>query len=179
LAKTIGVDGVAFSNLSSWPKKEMRRCNKTFKEWDFNYEEQGLWNDPDLEKYLNKARIVSEKSGLEFHTPIHTKLVNESKNKEIKTVKDCSLAWTRAGITTDGNINVCCFAETRIGNIKNAENLEAIWNGKTAQDLRKYITQNKIHPLCKNGVCQYVQNMKQSQTTPKSIFQKLFSLGKY
>ncbi|WP_190303169.1 MULTISPECIES: SPASM domain-containing protein [Methylomonas] len=74
------------------------------------------------------------------------------------TVKDCHYPWTWMMVTANGAIRPCCFAQGELGNLNKAS-AEEIWNGKVAMELRQAIKSNKIHSVCRNAPCKFVQNM--------------------
>ncbi len=53
------------------------------------------------------------------------------KKKQIKTVKHCTLPWTWALITTDGDVRVCCFSNTSIGNLNQVNSIDDLWNSES------------------------------------------------
>lgn len=75
-----------------------------------------------------------------------------------ETVKDCHHPWTWMMVTADGLVKPCCFAPGSLGNLHEA-GPGAIWNGQTAMELRSFIRDNRIHRVCANAPCKYVQNM--------------------
>jgi radical SAM protein with 4Fe4S-binding SPASM domain len=77
----------------------------------------------------------------------------------METVKDCHYPWTWMMVTADGNVRPCCFASGSLGNL-NSASAEDIWNGSVAVELRKFIVKNKVHKICVNAPCKFVQNMK-------------------
>ena len=79
-----------------------------------------------------------------------------------ETVKDCNYPWTWMVVASDGRVLPCCFAQGPLGNINEAS-AEEIWNGAVAQDFRRHIKQDKLHPICNGAVCKYVENTKKTQ----------------
>ena len=77
----------------------------------------------------------------------------------VETVKDCHYPWTWMMVTADGAVRPCCFASESLGNLHD-KNIDQIWNGPTAIELRRYIKGNKIHKVCAAAPCKYVQNMQ-------------------
>ena len=75
-----------------------------------------------------------------------------------ETVKDCNYPWTWMMVTASGAVRPCCFCQTDLGNL-NTASVDAIWNGARAMELRAFIKADKIHPMCQNAPCKYVQNM--------------------
>lgn len=76
----------------------------------------------------------------------------------MKTVKDCNYPWTWLMVTSDGNCKPCCFAPGSLGNL-NDQSADEIWNGEIAIELRTFIKEDRLHPICNNAPCVYVQNM--------------------
>jgi len=77
----------------------------------------------------------------------------------IETVKDCTYPWTWMNVLADGSVKPCCFCRGNLGNLRNAS-ADEIWNGAIAIELRTFIKADRIHPMCENAPCTYVQNMK-------------------
>ena len=88
----------------------------------------------------------------------------------METVKDCSYPWTWMMVTADGAVKPCCFSSMPMGNL-NDSSAEDVWNGSAAIELRRYIKADKIHPICANAPCKYVQNTEllQKQAFGKTI----------
>ena len=75
-----------------------------------------------------------------------------------ETVKDCHYPWTWMMVTADGAVKPCCFAPGTLGNLSQASP-ESIWNGPTAVELRSFIRDDRIHPVCAGAPCKFVENM--------------------
>lgn len=76
-----------------------------------------------------------------------------------ESVKDCSNPWTWMMVTSDGTVKPCCFSSGNLGNLNEAT-AEAIWNGPIAVELRSFIKQNRIHPVCAGAPCKFVEGMR-------------------
>jgi hypothetical protein len=76
----------------------------------------------------------------------------------VETVKDCHYPWTWMVVTADGNVKPCCFALGALGNLHDSS-AEAVWNGPVAMELRAYIKEDRLHPVCGGAPCKFVQNM--------------------
>ena len=76
---------------------------------------------------------------------------------ETSPVRDCRYPWTWLHLSSDGSVRPCCFARGELGNLSKAPDVQTIWNGPVAVELRAYIKRNKIHPVCAGAVCKYVQ----------------------
>lgn len=76
-----------------------------------------------------------------------------------ETVKDCDYPWTWMMVTADGGVKPCCFASLPLGNLHDST-VENVWNGPAAIELRSFIKADKIHPICANAPCKFVQNMQ-------------------
>lgn len=74
------------------------------------------------------------------------------------TVRDCHYPWTWLMLTADGVLKPCCFASGSLGSL-HENSIDEIWNGPTAIELRTFILENRIHPVCTNAPCKFVQNM--------------------
>ena len=77
----------------------------------------------------------------------------------VETVKDCHYPWTWMMVTADGAVKPCCFSSASLGNLHDND-IDQVWNGATAIELRKYIKANRIHQVCAGAPCKYVQNMQ-------------------
>jgi MoaA/NifB/PqqE/SkfB family radical SAM enzyme len=84
----------------------------------------------------------------------------------VETVKDCSYPWTWMMVTAAGAVKPCCFCRGNLGNLRDA-GVEEIWNGPTAIELRTFIKANKVHPMCANAPCKFVQNMRNQEAQRK------------
>jgi len=65
-------------------------------------------------------------------------------------------------VTADGVVKPCCFAPGQLGNLHDAS-ADEIWNGPLAIELRSYIKTDRIHPICAEAPCKFVQNMQTIQ----------------
>jgi MoaA/NifB/PqqE/SkfB family radical SAM enzyme len=74
-----------------------------------------------------------------------------------ETPRDCHYPWTWMMVASDGGVKPCCYATGELGNLGEASP-DAIWNGPTAIELRSFILQDRVHPVCENAPCKFVQN---------------------
>jgi len=88
-----------------------------------------------------------------------------------ETVKDCNYPWTWMMVLANGSVKPCCFCRGDLGNLHTAS-ADAIWNGAEAIELRAFIKADKVHPMCENAPCRYVQNMKAQKLQRKESSQK-------
>jgi len=82
----------------------------------------------------------------------------------VETVKDCHYPWTWMVVTADGNVKPCCFAPGVLGNLHDST-ADQVWNGPLAMELRVYIKEDRIHPVCAGAPCKFIQNMPATITT--------------
>lgn len=75
-------------------------------------------------------------------------------------IRECRYPWTWLHMFSDGSVKPCCFATGELGNLSKVPDVQAIWNGPIAVQLRAYIKQNRIHPVCAGAVCKYVQGRR-------------------
>jgi MoaA/NifB/PqqE/SkfB family radical SAM enzyme len=61
-------------------------------------------------------------------------------------------------IVTTGDVRVCCWSNGSLGNLK-VSTIDEIWTGSLLTDLREHVKNNKVHYLCKNSACPYVQGL--------------------
>jgi radical SAM protein with 4Fe4S-binding SPASM domain len=76
-----------------------------------------------------------------------------------ETVKDCRYPWTWMLVLSDGRVLPCCFAKVALGNL-NEESAADIWNGSVAQELRGYVKEDRLHPVCDGAACRFAENTK-------------------
>jgi len=84
-----------------------------------------------------------------------------------ETVKDCTYPWTWMFVLANGAVKPCCFCRGNLGNLRKAS-ADAIWNGDVAIELRTFIKANKVHAMCENAPCVYVQNMLAQKNQQKN-----------
>lgn len=82
----------------------------------------------------------------------------------------CPFPWTRARITSEGKLAMCCFMradtdrpdrEAYLGNILD-QNFDAIWFGDIAQEIRQSVLDGKLHDRCDCSGCPH-RKERQSQ----------------
>lgn len=78
-----------------------------------------------------------------------------------ETVKDCHYPWTWMMVSADGAVKPCCFAPGVLGHIAPGTEPEAVWNGPAALELRSFMRDDRVHPICAGAPCKFVQNMAQ------------------
>ncbi len=71
-------------------------------------------------------------------------------------IKDCKHPWENLQILATGEIRVCCWSVLPLANL-NKNSLDEVWHGKTLDELREFVKSNKLHPVCNNAPCPYVQ----------------------
>ena len=75
----------------------------------------------------------------------------------VERIEHCIAPWTTLAIDDNGETRPCCLAKRGIGNIRHA-GLDAVWNGPVVQELRWFIKQGLIHPVCRDADCPFVKN---------------------
>lgn len=75
------------------------------------------------------------------------------------TVNDCVEAWTTLQILSNGDVRPCCWCSGNIGNL-NMSTIDEIFNGNIVNELRRYIKEGKIHSMCINSPCKYIQGFE-------------------
>ena len=83
---------------------------------------------------------------------------------KFETIKDCINPWIWCLVDFKGNVRPCCLARRSVGSLKDGYTLEEIWYGETMKSLRRSIVQGKIHPICQEAGCSYVQNQVKTGT---------------
>jgi MoaA/NifB/PqqE/SkfB family radical SAM enzyme len=71
-------------------------------------------------------------------------------------ISDCRHPWDNLQILTTGDVRVCCWSNKPVGNL-NKNSLDEIWNGDEMKILRESVENDKVHDLCKNAACPYIQ----------------------
>lgn len=71
-------------------------------------------------------------------------------------IKDCKHPWENLQILSTGEIRVCCWSAFPIGNI-NESTIDEVWTGSLLSEVREYVKNNKLHYICENSSCPYVQ----------------------
>ena len=174
LSVELGAAVVQLWHLNRWTDTEMQQYVVERDGWVFDYQNEGLWNYPALSNdWLRKAEVLARSRGIPLHFGMDTPVYFDEQGKETlpeketlsETVKDCDFPWTAMQVTSDGSLKVCCFSGV-LGNLNNSS-AEDIWNSPTAIELRKFIKADKIHPLCTNAPCKFVQNMPEHKPEPK------------
>ena len=72
------------------------------------------------------------------------------------SVNKCHYPWTWLLVSSNGDAKPCCFSPGSIGNL-NDSSAEEIWNGKKIIELRSYMKENRLHPICAGSPCQYIK----------------------
>lgn len=75
------------------------------------------------------------------------------------SIKDCKEPWESIQILSNGNVRPCCWCSGIIGNL-NSSSIDDIFNGKVVNELREYMLQDKLHSICENSGCKYVQKLE-------------------
>ena len=73
-------------------------------------------------------------------------------------IKDCYWPWFEAFIHVNGDVKPCCYATAPVGNLHEDGDLEAIWTGAEMQELRQFVNENRLHPVCVGASCVYVKD---------------------
>jgi len=74
-------------------------------------------------------------------------------------VRECVYPWMWLNIDTDCEATPCRYTGKTIGNID--DGVEAVWNGPLIRQLREFILENRIHPICQDSGCPYICNRRQ------------------
>lgn len=98
---------------------------------------------------LSKARDVAAKLGVGLNLPL---LFSESPplEEDVRPQRECCYdPWTKALISVEGIISLCCAGDTALGNLIQ-EDFETLWNGPRAQALRRVVNTPQEPNYCKN-----------------------------
>lgn len=75
--------------------------------------------------------------------------------------KKCPLPWRAMLIDIYGNVNVCCFNNTLLGNVGQSS-VEKIWNNEKYQNIRRKLKENDFSCGCSEQ-CPYVIEFRGGQ----------------
>jgi len=64
----------------------------------------------------------------------------------------CSDPWQHVYVELQGPVLPCCFWGEHVGNLKEGDELDKIWNGEFYKDLRKGMGTGDPHPWCKSCI---------------------------
>jgi len=81
------------------------------------------------------------------------------------TITHCNLPWSYLYLRYGGRIQPCCQNSTELGNI-NDDNFvfDEVWNGKTLQNIRKLISENKYEQAGCSPDCNILHSLKHEGT---------------
>jgi hypothetical protein len=69
----------------------------------------------------------------------------------------CSLPFTKLILNGWGDVSMCCYQLTQLGNILGDTTVMELWNSDLAKDIRSHTLQNQMHPVCKSwNTCPYL-----------------------
>jgi TPR repeat protein len=90
-------------------------------------------------------------------------------------VRDCRWPWNRLYLHANGDIKPCCYATSPVGNVMDGDKPEEIWNGKEMQELRQYIVENRIHPVCAGAGCSFIRSRMapDEETASQVVYRKV------
>lgn len=68
----------------------------------------------------------------------------------------CHLPFSRAKVSADGNLNMCCHQSENsyLGNLFE-ESFEELWFGNFAEDIRTATREGRLHPVCNTAECPF------------------------
>jgi len=72
-------------------------------------------------------------------------------------IKQCHWPWFEAFVHVNGDVKPCCYATGRVGNL-GEEPLQDIWLGAAMEEVRDYVANNEIHPVCSGAPCAYIRD---------------------
>jgi len=96
-------------------------------------------NEENRNKLIEYRKYAKEKNmrlyAFNFDTQVGTKERDENLSEKIKK---CKWVYTKFFIEGDGQVGPCCWAQVRMGNIKE-QSFDEIWNGEKYNELRECI----------------------------------------
>ncbi|MCG6114933.1 MAG: SPASM domain-containing protein [Mesorhizobium sp.] len=72
-------------------------------------------------------------------------------------IKQCHWPWFEAFVHVNGDVKPCCYATGRVGTLSE-ESLQDIWLGAAMEEVRDYVANNAIHPVCSGASCAYIRD---------------------
>lgn len=65
----------------------------------------------------------------------------------------CDLPFTQIKVTSEGDVNMCCWQGRRtLGNLRE-QGLDGVWFGETAESIRAETLAGRLHSRCARGFC--------------------------
>ncbi len=118
---------------------------------------------------LAKARDVANHLGVGLILP---PLFREHDGLTTTSVLDmCSDPWTKALISADGAVNLCCAGDTCIGNIYD-EDFDKLWNGERAKFLRTTVNTPNDPEFCRRCRIRKVNPHNPELHIPRELLKK-------
>ncbi len=180
LAKSLGADAVQFWPLHDY--SEISKDNWTVERngWVFKYREQMFGHTPEdaaaVNARIDQAVELAEKSGMHIIWPMggKTHVTPLSEGNVAQNVlpasagmssdsppqdaagMDCVAPWEWMLVDVQGNVRPCCYISKSFGNIR-AQRPEDIWNGAEYQEMRLFLAQGKLPPVCHDAACRYAR----------------------
>ena len=78
-------------------------------------------------------------------------------------IKQCYWPWYEAFVHVNGDVKPCCYATGRVGNL-GEEPLQDIWLGAAMEEVRDFVSNNQLHPICAGASCAYVRDRVSDDT---------------
>lgn len=79
-------------------------------------------------------------------------------------IRQCHWPWFEAFVHINGDVKPCCYATGRVGNLAD-ETLQDIWLGSAMNEVRDYVADNKLHPVCAGASCAFVRDRVSDETS--------------
>ena len=73
------------------------------------------------------------------------------------TIKDCNWPCFEAFVHVNGDVKPCCYATGAVGSLRQGS-LKDIWLGSEMEELRDFVSADKLHPICVGASCVYVKD---------------------
>jgi hypothetical protein len=78
-------------------------------------------------------------------------------SKHMDTVRKCYYPWKWLYVNINGDARPCCFSVLPLGNSLQ-DDAEKIWNGLSAQSLRRSLREGVLHSICRGAACKFAGN---------------------
>lgn len=161
----ITIDQYYFQHLMFLDEKTFLEQKKNILE-KFNIKDLNVWkgytyipSKINFKKFKKEMDKLSKYKNVIFSPNLSFKEIQSHYRGDFKMSsyrKICLAPWLQVNVLPNGDLYIC--NDYLIGNLKNGP-FEKIWNGKKAQNLRKYLSQ-RLFPACKGCFNYYWERKK-------------------
>ena len=90
--------------------------------------------------------------GLDFDQPFDVRLPPLFGGAQAAATTTCYDPWQHVYVELQGSVLPCCVWGEHVGDLKQGDTLDGIWNGAFYRELRRGMAEGDPHPWCKNCV---------------------------